>query len=262
MSMIKANNAEFYYELHGSGYPIVLIAGYACDHAYWAPVLQDLMKHYQVLIFDNRAVGQTKDSGGSLSIELMAEDVMAICEGLNLKKPHIVGQSMGGMIAQSIAVSYAEKINKLAILTSSAKCRETMLFAFKSLLQMRKDNINFDIIFDAMLPWVFGDEFLANPDYIEAYKLSFIRNKYQQSLADQMRQFLLIKEFDGREQLKSICSPTLVINGVQDVISLPRESEFMVNQIVGAKRIELNCAHAITAEAYQLLPKILMEFLR
>src|SRR5258708_4769767 len=106
MPFFKANGATIYYELHGEGPPLILIAGYTCDHSFWKPVLRDLAKNFTVLIYDNRGVGQTHDAGGKLSAKLLADDVMAVAAALKFKAPHIVGHSMGGTIAISIAAEY------------------------------------------------------------------------------------------------------------------------------------------------------------
>jgi len=261
MPRIKAKGAEFYYELHGIGQPLILIAGYTCDHTFWIPVLDNLSKHYQVLIFDNRGVGQTTDDHKPLSVDLMADDVVALSQQLNLDRPHIVGHSMGGNIAQSLGVRYPEKISKLGILSSSSKWRETMLLACDSLLQMRKDNISFNLIIEAEMPWFFGEEFLQSQESVKLVKHAMFNNEYPQTLEDQFRQFNVLRTFDGRQQLKNIRSQTLVINGIQDLITLPSESEFLASQIPGAKRMELNCAHSMTLEMPKPLSEALINFL-
>lgn len=93
MPNINVNNAGFYYELHGKGQPLILIAGYGANGRSWMPIVNALSQHFQVVIFDNRAGGQTTDDGVTLTVELMAQDVMALSDALNLKKPHIVGRS-------------------------------------------------------------------------------------------------------------------------------------------------------------------------
>ena len=261
MPTINANGATLYYDIQGSGYPLVLIAGYTCDHTFWDPLLHDLSQSYQVVIFDNRGAGQTKDAGGPLSVELMADDVMVLCQELNLKKPHMVGQSMGGAIAQIIATRYPEKINKLGILTSSSKLRENALLAFESLLFMRKINCDFDLIFNAGMPWIFGEEFLKNKKNVANYKQSVIANPHLQTLEDQTRQFHLLQQFDSTEQLKHIHAPTLIIYGTQDIVSLPRESAHMASIIPKANLAELNCAHGMVNEVPQQLLTLLREFL-
>ncbi len=261
MAMVNINGADFYYELHGSGQPLVLIAGYTCDHTYWLPVLDYLSKHYQILVFDNRAVGRTKDDGSPLSIELLADDVYALCRHFHLEKPHIVGQSMGGAIAQTFAANYSDNINKLVILTSAAKWRKAVEVAFRSLLLMRKQGIDFDLIFEASVPWIYGQEFLQNKRNLEIIKRVYLENPYPQSIEDQERQFNLINQFDGISQLAAIQAPTLVVGGIQDLISLPNDSQFLADNIKRADLLELDCAHGIVLEVPKLIAKSLHEFL-
>lgn len=261
MPILKLKNTKFYYESHGTGHPLVLIAGYACDHTFWFPVLEELSSHFQVIIFDNRAIGQTKDHDESLTIELMADDLILLFEKLELKNPYIVGHSMGGMIARTLAEKYPKHISKLVIVTSSIKCREPAMFAFNTMLQMRKDNIDFDLIFQTMLPWIFSADFLKNKQNIELLKKSYLENPYPQSINDQARQYEVLKKYDGASQLQQIQQPTLIINGTQDIISLPRESQRMANQIPNSSLIELDCAHGIVAEIPKKLSQLLNEFL-
>ena len=261
MPIIKSNGADFYYELHGSGDPVILIAGYACDHLIWMPVLGELSKYYRVLIFDNRGVGQTTDDHRLLSAELMAQDVMALAKQLQFNKPHIVGQSMGGTIAQNVASYYPDDINKLAIVTSSAKWRQAMLRGLKATILMRQQNIDFDLILETLIPQIFGEAFLSNQKTVTAFKKLMLDNPYPQSLIDQVRQFEVLENFDGREQLKQINVPTLIVHGKQDIISLFDESEYMANQIPQAHLITLDCAHGITLEVPQKLTEVLINFL-
>ncbi len=159
MSFLQINDAKYYYELHGEGYPIVLISGYTGDHFYWAPILENLKQHFQVLVFDNRGIGQTLDEHPNLSAALMAEETLALAKALKLEKPHIIGQSMGGTIAQHIGARYSSEIGKLVILTSSPKWRRAMLLGFKHLLWLCEQNAEFDLIFAATLPWIYGESF-------------------------------------------------------------------------------------------------------
>src|SRR3990167_4083066 len=131
MPNITVNNVNFYYELHGKGQPLVLICGYTADHSYWLPILNALNQHFQVLIFDNPGIGQTTDDGSELSAELIADDIVALTKALNLKKPHILGASMGGTIAQCVASRHPQIVNKLVLLVTSAKWRKAMLLGVK-----------------------------------------------------------------------------------------------------------------------------------
>lgn len=260
MPMVEANGAQFYYELHGKGHPVILIAGYTCDYTIWLQVVEGLSKAFQVLIFDNRAVGQTKDDGVPLTAELMAKDVMAIAKQLKLDHPHIVGQSMGGAIVQMIGALFPNDIGKLCILTSAARLRPAALYAEKTLLKMAEKNLDVDLIMDATIPWVFGNEFLENEENIRQAKKLTLENPYPQSFKDQARQCKVLEDFDCRSLLKKITAPTLIVYGKQDILTMPYESEFLAAHITNSTLVAIDSAHAITIEAAPQLANILINF--
>jgi 3-oxoadipate enol-lactonase len=261
MPKITVNNAEIYYEQFGQGQPVILIAGFTCDHHIWDPVVEELSKHFQVIKFDNRGVGQTQDNALLLTAELMAQDVIALSRALGLQKPHIVGQSMGGTIAQVIASQYPDEISKLAILTSAAKWRTAMLKGLQSSMLMRMQDIDFDLIFAVNVPWVFGENFLSNPENLQTLKQLFLENPYPQSLEDQIRQFHVLEAFDGTAYLEKIKAPTLVVHGKQDIIAMRADSENLAKKIPHAKLVEVDAAHAVLIETPQEISQNLIEFL-
>lgn len=262
MAIIQVNNADFYYELHGSGQPIVLISGYTCDHLNFATILDSLSKHFQVLILANRAIGKTKDQNDTLSVELMARDVMQISRTLELKKPHIVGHSMGGTIAQSVATQFPDEINKLVLLATSAKWRAAMLEALDSLLMLRKKNVDFDTIFACTLPWIFDQKFLVDKEKVQWLKQAMLNNPDPQSLADQERQYFALKTWDGRTNLPKIKASTLVAYGIQDLISLPADSHYLTENITHAKLVEFDCAHDFSLAIPKQLAETIIDFCR
>lgn len=260
MPKIRVNGAEFYYEVSGEGHPLVLIAGYSCDHTFWQPIIEPLCQYFQILNFDNRAIGQTKDAGIPLSADLMAEDVIQLCEHLNLHQPHVIGHSMGGSIAQTVAALYPDKISKLGLLTSAAKWTDPGLSVLEKLLQMRKDNIEFNVIVDECLPWIYSERFLQDKKNVEVAKKVILENPFPQSVEDQSRQFELLKQLDGREQLKLISSPTLIVCGSRDILAPALGCSLMQKQIELSQLIELDCAHGVTLEIPDQLVDTLINF--
>lgn len=262
MPKINVNNANFYYESHGKGQPLILISGYTCDHTVWSMILDKLSSHFQVIIFDNRGVGQTVDQGETLTAELMAKDVIGIAEELNLEKPHIIGQSMGGNIALQVAHDYPEKIARLGILTSSAKWRTAMLKGLHSLLVLRQKNVDMDIIIDSTIPWIFGESFLDNSENITTLKQAFAENRYPQTLVDQQRQFNVLTTFNSLKYLKNIKNPTLVAYAKQDLLTLPYESEYLAKHISNAQLAEFDCGHGFMLEIPKQVSEQLIHFLK
>lgn len=260
MALANINDATFYYEQHGEGEALILIGGYASHSKNWTPILDFLQSHFRVTLFDNRASGQTKDNGQTLSLELMAKDTIDLIEHLNIDKPHILGHSMGGTIAQTIAHLYPTKVNKLILSATSAKWRQAMLHAFSATIELRQKDIPLELIYKTVLPWLFGENFMLKSDLDEITKLS-IEDPYMQTMADQIRQYELLKHFDSREYLKNIQSPTLILYGAEDIISLNDEAIFIHNNIDNAKIKKIFCGHAIPLEAPREMADNIIKFL-
>ncbi|MFW9951210.1 MAG: alpha/beta fold hydrolase, partial [Candidatus Thorarchaeota archaeon] len=102
---------NLYYEIYGDGFPLIMIQGLAENiHTWDRPVIDELSKHFKTIIFDKRGVGRSDKLDGDLSVELMAADVLGLMNVLNIKQAHILGHSLGGMIAQELALSNPERI--------------------------------------------------------------------------------------------------------------------------------------------------------
>jgi pimeloyl-ACP methyl ester carboxylesterase len=104
------------YRIVGSGPPLVMIAGYPTTMEDWDPRLVDaLARHYRVVIFDNAGIGNTQQLPGPLTIDAMARQTAALIETLHLSRPDVLGWSMGGMIAQALAVLDPSQVHRLVL---------------------------------------------------------------------------------------------------------------------------------------------------
>ncbi|CDZ77544.1 Putative non-heme bromoperoxidase BpoC [Legionella massiliensis] len=260
MAFLKVNGASIYYEVHGQGEPLVLVAGYTCDHLFWSAMLDELAKKFQVLVFDNRAVGQTTDDGALFSLDDMAQDTMALIEHLGLKRPHILGQSMGGAIAQIIAKKYPDKIGKLIILNSTGKFNRRTDLALESLINLRKQDLSLDLLIEAAMPWFFSSAYMSDPKNIIAFKDAITGNPYPQSIEDQIRQCRNIPTFNSQSWQHEIKAPALVIAAVEDIIALPSESQELAKGI-NAQFVLIPGAHSSPLEQHQEVNKAVVNFL-
>ena len=261
MATIQINNVEIYYEQHGHGEPLILIAGYACDHLFWSAILDHLKPYFQVFIFDNRAVGQTKDDGRSFTLEVMADDTIALIEKLGVARPHILGQSMGGAIAQIVARKYAKKLNKLIIMNSSAKFNTRTLLAIENLLTLRKENISLDHLINASLPWFFSSHFLDDKEKIARFKEALQNNPHPQSIQNQERQFKALLEFNSRNWLHEINIPTHIIAAEDDIVDLVSESHQLITGIKNATLSIVPGGHSSPIEQPEKVYKLIVDFL-
>jgi 3-oxoadipate enol-lactonase len=124
MPRVRANGIDVFYEVQGAGEPLLLIAGFASDHMIWSKAVAGLARHYRVLVFDNRGVGQTSGAHTVLSIRQMAEDAAGLLDAVELNPAHVAGHSMGGLIAQELALAHPEQVRTLTLLSSCAQLDE------------------------------------------------------------------------------------------------------------------------------------------
>ena len=116
MPTVATPNAELHYERGGSGEPLLLIQGMSGTHVAWGePFLEPLREHFDVIAFDNRGIGLSAPIDGPFTIVEMAEDTAALMGELGLESAHVVGISMGGMIAQELALAHPERLRSLTL---------------------------------------------------------------------------------------------------------------------------------------------------
>ncbi|MBM3372034.1 MAG: alpha/beta hydrolase, partial [Betaproteobacteria bacterium] len=114
MAFVDHKNANIYWNSLGAGEPVVLIMGLGCSSAMWFRIAPQLARGYRVILLDNRGCGQTR-AGSALvhRVPVMAGDVAAVLDAAGEASAHVIGFSMGGMIAQQFAVDYPARLRSL-----------------------------------------------------------------------------------------------------------------------------------------------------
>jgi pimeloyl-ACP methyl ester carboxylesterase len=116
MPKVNIDGFEMYYEISGEGTPLVMIMGLGANSEWWnEEIINRLNDSFKVMILDNRGTGRSDDPGVEFSIKDLAEDVINLMDKVNIPKAHILGISMGGMIAQELALNFPEKVIKLVL---------------------------------------------------------------------------------------------------------------------------------------------------
>lgn len=259
MPILNIKNAKFYYELHGEGEPLVLIGGLKADHTAWLPVLESLEKQYKVLIFDNRGAGRTVDSGEPFSVETMADDVIQLVKSLELNKPHIVGHSLGGAVAQVIANKYPDYVSSVALCNTFEKFNDIAKNVFSHTLKLHRAGESQANIMDSIVSWVFSPAFL-NSEIIEIIRKSSNENPYPQSLSGYERQLQALCDFDSRSWIQSINVPVLVIGSEDDKVATLAESHELAKNISGSTFVNIPTGHASQVEKPEMFIEALSNF--
>ncbi|MFA4860624.1 alpha/beta fold hydrolase [Methanoregula sp.] len=222
MPLQKVNDIDMYYEIHGEGEPIILIAGIWSDLSGWKTTIPALSKKYKVLALDTRGAGRTDKPDIPYTIEMMADDTVGLMDALGISRAHILGASMGSRIAQAIAIKYPARVTSLVLHVAAARQSLSIL---KGLL-------------------VLSTRFrMRDPHFFD--KIS----AYPPTSASALRQFDAHMAFDSREWLGKIRAPTIIINGTKDAIVGPgKYTDELVSGIPGAKLVMVEGTHFFASE--------------
>lgn len=115
MAHADLGERRVFYEEHGSGDPVLLVSGLGADHTAWALQVAYLQESFRVIVFDNPGVGETEGPGGPYTTALFGDVAVSLLRHLEIEQAHVIGASMGGLIAQQIAVRHPSAVRSLAI---------------------------------------------------------------------------------------------------------------------------------------------------
>jgi pimeloyl-ACP methyl ester carboxylesterase len=133
---VQANGISIYYEIRGQGDPLLIIAGLAMDLTQVEGIVGDLSVKHRVIAFDNRGVGRTDKPDAPYSIDLMAEDAAALLDAIGVGSLDVLGISMGGRIALTLALHHPGKVRSLILASTSARMnyQRGLLWSLSNLL--------------------------------------------------------------------------------------------------------------------------------
>jgi 3-oxoadipate enol-lactonase len=115
MATITVNNIQLYYEVQGDGPPLLLLAGLGYDHWFWHKMVPGLAGQFRVILMDNRGIGRSDRPDGPYTAQMLAADAAALLNELGVVKTAVLGHSMGGFIAQSLALDYPHLVSHLIL---------------------------------------------------------------------------------------------------------------------------------------------------
>jgi len=262
MPIINIDGISYYYELHGKGKPMVFIAGFGANHTAWRYVFPAFIDRYQVLIFDNPASGRTRDRREILTVEMMADGAAGLIDSLEMKKPHIVGHSMGGSIAQLLALKYPVRIERLVIVNSVSRWNGRSLMALKSLIDATKNGASVDCQLEISMPWLFGKMALADQERKAALREMILDNPTPPSIEELERQYRALSEFDSSGLLDKIKAPVLIVISDDDILAIPAESEELAEKIADARIARIPGGHVSEYEEPEKLVAAIQSFLK
>ena len=261
MAYATVNGIRIYYEERGRGTPLVLIMGYGDDCAKWAQQGPALARRHRVIVFDNRGAGRTEAPRSGYSIQIFARDTVGLLDHLGVDRVHLLGYSMGGRIAQYLAIHHPERLRSLILCATSAR---PSAFNKYTLWLDRVLIPRYGV--GAVAP--FGPIYQYTRAYFERRLRALVARlrrpvRSRLALHGLMGQAKAIAAHDASRDLHRITAPTLVLLGDQELLNPRPESEFLARRIPHASlRILKGGGHGFLWEIPQAFNRAVLEFTR
>jgi len=262
MAILRNEEINLYYETHGEGSPLLLIAGLASDSQSWQPIVKELSEHYFLIIPDNRGIGRTMPQDCNITIKDIADDCMRLTEHLGISFVNILGHSMGGFVAQDLAIHHPGCVDKLILASTSAFNPERNNTLFRDWATSLESGIDTGDWFRSLFKWLFTDSFLANNELMDAAVKYALEYPYPLSAIAFRNQVEAIADFHCLNHLADIRARTLALGGSEDMLFPIVETGKLFKSIPGVILAEIeHAAHSIHVEKPRQFAELVIQFL-
>lgn len=232
------DDVRLHYEVTGDGTPVLLVMGFAMSGRAWRFQVPTLSRAHEVCVFDNRGAGHTECRPQPFTTRVFADDVRRLMDHLGWPQAHIVGVSMGGMIAQELALRAPRRVRSLTLVATHAGGLRARLPRRRGIVQFWRAQTRRDRQERgrAVARLLFPDAFLESADPVWLERV--IRDDFSTPVAlrSQASQYAAILRHDTRRRLGGIETPTLVIKPEADALIHPRESD-RLHALIPASRL-------------------------
>lgn len=282
---VQVNNINIYYEMHGKGEPLLLVEGLGYSSWMWFKQIPDFSREYKVIVLDNRGVGDTDKPDMEYTMEMMADDAAGVLKALGIESAHVLGVSMGGFIAQEMAINYPDMVKSLALVSTSFSGRDIMhrgsssLFGtFAGLWELMPAMLEFSGKANTPMANSFGLtpekkiryglSLAFTPEYFnnhneEVDRIVEWRFANPQPLYAWKRQLIAGMKFDATDRVYQIIAPTLVVTGSEDRVVPPESSKRLAEKIPNSRFVEVQgTGHLPFIEQAEEFNKMVLSFLK
>jgi len=259
MAYAENDGVKIYWEEQGEGDPLLLIMGLGYTLEMWYRIAPVLAEHYRVITFDNRGVGRTDVPEGPYPIPTMAGDAMAVLDAAGIDRAHVLGASLGGLVAQEVALLYPERVRALILACTHPGLQNAIAASDEVMEKLRaRGSMPAEQGVRLMIPHI--------------YDSSTPRERIEEDLEIRMRTYPTEQGYtaqvagaltwEGYDRLPSIKAPTLVLQGENDELVPPENARVIAEQIPGAElAIIPNASHIFMTDATDESNKAVLGFL-
>lgn len=261
----SVNGIEMAYSIHGEGEPLVLLMGFGADGGVWELHLNEYQKHFKCIVIDNRGVGLTSQPKGPYSTAMMADDVAELMDHLNIPQAKVAGISMGGAIAQELALRHPQKVERLCLIATWAKFNNYATTVYENLKKIRSQ-CSLDAFMELLQLWIFAPPFYegeGNLATLQEGQKGYAAQPSPQTQDGFEGQLDACIGHDAVDRLGEITCPTLVVVGDQDIFTPFEFSRLIHEKIPGSNLLVLpGTGHVCHWESIEIFNPKTAEFLK
>jgi 3-oxoadipate enol-lactonase len=261
MPFAGEGNRLTYYAEAGSGFPLVLIHGVGLDHTMWERQVDELSRHYRVILYDMLGHGRSARPPGPYTLAQFADQLQMLIDRLDIAKAHILGFSMGGLVAEAFALKAPNRLSALVIANSVAKRTPEQRNGVLSRVEEVREKGHTATIDAALERWFTAAFRKDRADVVEAVR----RRLEENDPAAYLAAYTVFANADAElfDELPQIACPTLIVTGEKDSGSTPEMARMLGRQIKDSSVVILmGGKHMMPVERAAEFNRILLSFLK
>jgi len=265
MAYAILNGIRLHYDVAGSDDPVLLIAGLSMPGAMWSPQVKALAPSFRVITFDNRGVGETDLPPEPVyTTAQLADDAAALLRELKIARAHVVGLSMGGTVAQELALRHPQVVRSLTLVSTWVKADARFIQIVESWVSLSSRVPIEERYRHVVFPWIFSPAFFERKDNVEAAFRGALAYPHQTKAEAIERQARGIFAWNGTRvsRLGTIKAPTLVVAGKDDIVTPPDFGRALAKLIRRARLSVIPGGHWLILEQADTFNRALLRFLK
>lgn len=255
---------DHWYDLAGTtGSPVLLVMGFGFSGRAWKPQIEGLHHAHRVAFYDNRGVGQSASGSGTYSVRDLALDATALLDHLGWSDAHIVGVSMGGMIAQELALRHRHRVRSLTLIATHAGGRVRTLPTVAGLkLFLRANSADGDARLRNLMELLYPPEHMPNAEEIQALYSDVLSAVPKKRTA--LKQLAAVLQHNTRPRLHQLAGlPVQILKPARDILVRPTHSDRLHRDIPGSRLVCFpEAGHGLTAQCAPQVNQHLLDHFR
>jgi len=260
MPIVTVDGVELSYALAGDGEEtLVLVNGLADSKETWEYQLPAFAERYRVVTYDNRGVGDSSNPPGPYTTAQMAGDLARLADALELERFHVLGVSMGGMIAQEYAIAHANRLLSASFCCTYAHPGPFCLRLFACWRDL-VPRLGVGFTQREVLLWAFTTDFFERRT-VELEEIETLMAENPQPVDGYLAQLSSIERHDTRGRLGGVTCPAMTLVGAEDILIYPKLSRRLHDELPSATWVEVPGGHACLWEFPEAFNAAVLAFL-